>query len=42
MKNRKHENCAHYQFVEGTRMVEVDKDDWFDYCTDDEDENPND
>lgn len=27
-----HEKCIHYQYIEG-RMVEVDKDDWYDYCT---------
>jgi hypothetical protein len=32
-----HDKCVHYQLIEGA-AVEVEKDDWFDYCTDDPDE----
>lgn len=38
-----HDNCVHYQYI-GGRMVEVGKDDWYDYCTDEDDvlDNPSD
>lgn len=32
-----HENCVHYQY-HGSQVIQVEKDDWFDYCTNDWDE----
>lgn len=32
-----HQNCIHYQLI-GGRAIEVEKDDWYDYCTADPEE----
>jgi hypothetical protein len=32
--NPAHQTCTHFQLIEG-RMVQVEKDELYDYCTDD-------
>ena len=32
-----HENCLHYQLIRG-EAIEVEKGDYYDYCTDDDDD----